>query len=245
MNLVANSDYGPIILNVFDREIGQSILKTGFWGRGDLEWIKKICDNILGRKGSICFYDVGANIGTHTLALSKTYGTRIKVRAFEAQSFIFNMLCGTIALNNICNVYPHHLAVSNENGQSITINLPDYTKVNNFGGLEVLPPHRSDNHSMVRSGITECVKTIALDSFQEDVDFIKLDIEGMEHLAVQGASRILRECRPFLYVEIIKADSQVLFDELKSYNYRIYILKGNALCIPDESNLTLTGVTFI
>jgi len=244
-NLVAHSDYGPIIVNAFDETIGKSILTTGFWAHKDLDLIKKLCAKLLLNKSTITFYDVGANIGTHTLALSKTFGEKIKIRAFEAQSSVFNMLCGTLALNNIYNVYPHHLAVSDKDNQIIKMDLPDYTKKNNFGGFEVLPPQTSDNQSMSRSGKTELVKTVKLDSFEESVDFIKMDIEGMEHLAMQGATGVLENHRPYLFVEIIKTDKNQLFALLKKCNYRIYILEWDALCIPDELGIKVTGMNYI
>jgi hypothetical protein len=77
-NLVAHSDYGPIIVNAFDVAIGKSILTAGFWAQKDLKLIKKLCANLLQKKNTITFYDVGANIGTHTLALSKTFGEKLK-----------------------------------------------------------------------------------------------------------------------------------------------------------------------
>lgn len=244
-NIVAYSDYGPIIVNTFDRFISQSIFKTGYWARKELELIKKICSLLLTTKDSITFYDVGSNIGTHSLALSKTFEDKIKIRAFEAQSSIFNMLCGTLALNNISNVHAHRLAVSNESNRTIHINLPDYTKINNLGGFEVLPPLKSDNQSMSRSGKTEPVQTIQLDSFSENVDFIKLDIEGMELLALQGAGRILKNSRPYLFVEIIKTDKDHLFALLKENNYRIFSLGSEVLCTPVESELKIAGLNQI
>ena len=244
-NLVAHSNYGPIIVNVFDIAIGQSILKNGFWAEKDIELIKKICSKLLQKKSPLTFYDVGANIGTHTLALSKTFGQQIKIRAFEAQSSVFHMLCGTMALNNISNVQPHQLAVSNENHQLIKIDLPDYTQSNNFGGFELIPPQTSDNQSMRRSGKSESVKTIRLDTFNEQVDFIKMDIEGMEHLALEGASKILKDHRPYMFIEIIKTQKEILFDILKHHHYRVYVLEGDVLCIPNESPLKMGGIVSV
>jgi hypothetical protein len=80
------------------------------------------------------------------------------------------MLCGTIALNGLSNVYCHHLAVSDGDVDKIKIPLPSYTEINNFGGLELMPPVRSDNQSMVVNDYEE-VTTTTLDRFDEMVDF--------------------------------------------------------------------------
>jgi FkbM family methyltransferase len=242
-NLVAHSDYGPIIVNVFDIAIGQSILKKGFWADGDIELIKKICEQLLNYKKSLTFYDVGANIGTHTLAISKTFGDKVNIRAFEAQSSIFNMMCGTLALNNISNVKPHNFAVSNEDDKYLRFDLPDYNQNNNFGGFELLVPEKSDNQSMKRSGMSETIKTIRLDSFDEKVDFIKMDIEGMELLAIEGCVKILKYHRPCMFIEIIKTNKKKLYEILNENNYNIYLLKDDVLCMPKESRLKINGIT--
>ncbi len=244
-NLVAHSNYGPIIINTFDVYIGHSVLKTGYWAEDDIELMKQLCSYLLKKKEKIIFYDVGANIGTHSLALAKVFGDKIKVRAFEAQSSIYNMLCGTIALNNLCNVHPHNLAVSETSGETIEIQLPDYTKANNFGGFEVKPPKNSDNHSMKRSGRVEIVQTVNLDSFNESVDFMKMDIEGMEHVAILGATNILKDHRPCLYIEVIKTDRIALLEVLKSNNYVIYAREDDVLCIPAEYDLHVSGLAQI
>jgi FkbM family methyltransferase len=242
-NLVAHSNYGPIIINAFDVYIGQSVLKTGYWAEGDIELMKQLCSYLLKKKESITFYDVGANIGTHSLALAKVFGDKIKVRAFEAQSTIYYMLCGTIALNSLSNIHPHNLAVSDSSNETIKIQLPDYTKANNFGGFEIKPPRNSDNHSMKLSGRVEIVQTVHLDYFNEPVDFIKMDIEGMEHVAILGAIKILNDHRPCLYIEIVKTDRIALLEILKNNNYIIYSRQDDVLCIPIEYDLHVSGLT--
>lgn len=243
--LVAYSNYGPIIINTFDMYIGHSILRTGYWAEDDIDVMKQLCSYLLKKKPNITFYDVGANIGTHSLALAKVFGDKIKVRSFEAQSSIYNMLCGTVALNNLSNVRPHNLAVSDSSGETIEIQLPDYTKVNNFGGFEVKPPKNSDNHSMKFSGRSEVVQTVHLDSFNESVDVIKMDIEGMEHVAILGAINILKDHRPCLYIEIIKTDKIALLEVLKDNNYVMYSRKDDILCIPAEYDLHVAGLRLI
>jgi len=111
-NVLINSDYGSIIININDSHIGRQVSKLGYWAGGDIELIKQLIEFLLKKKESVMFYDVGANIGTHSLAIAKTFGAKVIVRSFEAQRQVFNMLCGTIALNGLSNVYCHNLAVS-------------------------------------------------------------------------------------------------------------------------------------
>jgi hypothetical protein len=113
-NVVAYSKHGPIIINSFDRFIGASILKTGGWEEHNIDLLVQMLSLKLQSKQRVRYYDVGANIGTHVLALAKRFGPKIEVRAFEAQPAIFHMLCGTLALNGLLTVSAHLNAVSDE-----------------------------------------------------------------------------------------------------------------------------------
>ncbi len=149
-NVVAHSAYGPIILNVNDLIVGRDITRCGYWNMHELVLVWKLIKLQIKKKDTIMFYDVGAYVGTYSLALSKIFKECIRIRAFEAQRPIYNMLCGTMALNDIHNVRCHLLAVSDRDGEKIEIDLPDYAEPNNFGGLELLAPKNSDNIDMIK-----------------------------------------------------------------------------------------------
>jgi FkbM family methyltransferase len=240
-NVIANSNYGPMIINVYDRFIGRSILQTGYWANNDIELIKQLVSFLLTKKDSLIFYDVGANIGTHALAISKSFGVKVKVRAFEAQRNIFNMLCGTVAINGLQNIYCHNLAVSDERGKKIKIPLPDYNKNNNFGGLELIPAVHTDNQDLIKVGWDE-VETITLDDFNEDVDFIKMDIEGMEDKAISGSSLIFERSRPIAFIEVAKTDGNFIISFFRRREYCGFMSSGDLLVIPKEYALQVNGL---
>lgn len=111
-NTVISSDYGPIIINLNDNAIGRQISQYGYWATDDINIINTLVNVQLDKFGQIMFYDVGANIGTHSLAIAKTHPDTVAIRAFEAQRQVFNMLCGTMAINGLSNVHCHHNAIS-------------------------------------------------------------------------------------------------------------------------------------
>jgi len=104
--------------------------------------------------------------------------------------------------------------VSDRAGETITITLPDYNLTNNFGSFELIPPRLSDNQSMTPS-VSEIVDTIILDEFDEAVDFIKMDIEGMEDQALRGAYRLFEKFLPIVFIEILRTDRDFVLDFLK------------------------------
>ena len=228
-----------MIINANDQYIGRSIEVYGAWAQDDIDLIENLIGLLLQKKDSITFYDVGANIGTHTVAIAKKFANQISVRSFEAQRQVYYVLCGNVAINGLDNVCVHHVAVGNKSNDSIKIDLPDYTLPNNFGGLELIKTERSDNQYMTKTR-TEEVKTVTIDQFNEPVDFLKLDIEGMEHLALQGAKKTIDTHRPICFVEMWKTDTEAVKKFFKQANYRAYAYKPDDwIFFPAEGNLGL------
>jgi len=241
-NAIVSSKYGPIIININDTHIGRHISHYGYWALDDIQLIKSLIEFQLKKFDTVVFYDVGANIGTHTLAIAKTFLNKVKIRSFEAQRQIFNMLCGTMAINGITNAYCYHTAVSELDGTILDIPLLDYTTNNNFGGLELMALKSLDKAEALKYH-TEKVTTLCLDSFNERVDFIKIDVEGMEDKVLMGAQQSIRNHKPICYLELQKTDSEYVVSFLKNLNYCGYIKddKGdvNLLAVPHEYQIEI------
>jgi FkbM family methyltransferase len=244
-NIIVNSIHGPMIVNENDQYIGQSIRQLGAWAQDDIDLIASFCDIILANKPKMVLYDVGANIGSHTVALAKKYGNRITIRSFEAQRQVYYTLCGNIAINGLDNVICEYAAVSDVANTVISIQLPDYNTVNNFGGVELMPAQYSDNQTMIKPNL-EFIKTTTLDSYNDNVDFIKIDVEGMEHLALEGARQILTKHRPVCFVEIFKTDQSRVKQIFKELNYIAYAYKQDDwIFCPAEGDFELNGVNTV
>ena len=238
-----NTQFGKIVININDQFIGKSFLNQKYWGLQDIEIISKIIEFKCKKKNKIVFYDVGANIGTHSIALSNIFKNKIVIRAFEAQSNIYEMFNQSIKINNLNNIELYHNAVSDKNDEIIRIDLPDYSKQNNFGGLELLKPFQnSDNAQMKKSGIFEDIKSIKLDIFNEEVDFIKIDVEGMENLVLKGSKNIIVNHRPFLFMELLKSKLEDVTEFFKDKDYNIYSKGMDAFIIPVESKVNFKGL---
>jgi FkbM family methyltransferase len=240
-NKIVNSNYGPMIINANDQYIGRSIEVYGAWAKDDIDLIAGLVELLLQKKDHITFYDVGANIGTHTVAVAQRFANRVTVRSFEAQRQVYYVLCGNVAINGLDNVHVHHAAVSDVADDAIQVDLPDYTMPNNFGGLELIKTQRSDNQSMTKTR-TETVATVTIDQFTETVDFLKLDIEGMEHLALIGAKQTIKQHRPICFVEMWKTDTDAVKQFFKQANYRAYAYKlDDWIFFPAEGDLGLVN----
>jgi FkbM family methyltransferase len=138
-------------------------------------------------------FDVGANIGPMTLLMSRMVGPSGRVFCFEPA--VPKSLQMTLTVNHLdnCQVIPK--AVSDSNG-SIEMRVADASKESNIIGKA--PP----------DGIqytTRVVETTTLDDFVESkgldrVDFVTMDIEGAEEMAVKGARRTIERFHPKLSI---------------------------------------------
>jgi len=184
--------------------------------------------------------DIGANIGVHTLYFSEIAGPRGKVLAFEAQRIVFQMLMGNLALNSIENVHGHQLALGRAAG-SLTLPPVSYSQPENFGGVSLAQAAPAGAGGDASTG--ESVTVATLDSFNlARVDFIKLDVEGMEEDVLAGASRTLDRTRPVMQVEWLGHDGRLPLMLTQTLDYRVFRAGMNLLCIPAERYGEIAGV---
>jgi FkbM family methyltransferase len=142
--------------------------------------------------------DVGANVGTHTLAFSKAVGPDGLVLAFEPQPTVFGLLSINIIENNAINVLAFNAAAGNAAGW---IDMPsiNYTKQSNYGAIQLGSFLMNDENEVNRIP----VPVHRLDDLKaaSSANVIKIDVEGMEAAVLEGARGLITKSRPVLLVE--------------------------------------------
>lgn len=179
--------------------------------------------------------DCGANIGVHTVEWARCMHGWGAVTAIEAQERIYYALAGNLALNNCLNARALHAAVSRQAG-FLDIPEPDYLQPASFGSLEL---RKRENTEDIGQAIdytrTRRIPTVAIDELGlPRVDFIKVDIEGMEVEALEGARQTLARHRPVLLVEAVKSGRAVLHALLTQHGYRPLDVGINILAIHES-----------
>ena len=241
-NIVAESLYGPIIVNINDH-IGKEVIQNGYWSINDVKILRSIAEQIIEKKGNCVFFDVGANVGTHTLALA-TLGSRITVHAFEAQRWIYYMLCGTVSINSLANnVRTYNVAVGETSGEVIKFKIPNYFSPDGaFGSIELVKPRHSDNGGMALPD-EDKVSTITINEIASRVDLLKIDVEGMEDAVLRGGAEKIAKDRPVVFTEIFKTDRTWVIDFFKALNYAGYLNTSfDLVCFPLESGWGMTNM---
>jgi FkbM family methyltransferase len=144
--------------------------------------------------GSVA-YDVGANIGIHTLLLSRLVGTRGQVYAFEPVPTLFARLSENLRLNpDLPSAKPVQLALGDRSGTEVF-----YTGHHaGAGHLAASGPETGDRILVPTSRLDEFV-------YQEHhapPEFMKIDVEGAEGSVLAGAEQVLLAARPILMIDL-------------------------------------------
>lgn len=136
-------------------------------------------------------FDVGANFGHLSIAMSRRAGPRGAVCAFEANPDIARRCQAALVRCGCGNAQIISAAIYHTSRQRLQLYLSDNQVAD----------------SVVRkvSGRSVEVRTLALDDFVEDTglvpDFVKMDVEGAEFDAITGFLRTIEKHNPMLILE--------------------------------------------
>lgn len=185
--------------------------------------------SILVKPGFVAF-DVGANIGAHSLLMANLVGEGGRVIAFEPFSPIADRLLENKSLNNLNNLEVLRIGLSNENGDAIL-----YTpiSISHKGNASLYR-----NHSKLDGEQKINLKRLD-DVFKEmnlsNCDLIKVDIEGNEYKALIGGKEIIDKYRPYVIFEFYEQtwansgyDWEDCFDIFND-NYVFYGIDRNSI----------------
>jgi FkbM family methyltransferase len=237
--ILAATDAGPMILNRFDVcaheqgyfGVGASLLATGRFDQQDIDGLSGVLQLRRQHHGDgVVALDIGANIGTHTLAWAKLMKGWGEVIAVEAQERVYYALAGNICINNLFNAEAI-CAVAGETTGLMEIPELDHEKPASFGSLELVKCTEEEIGQTPTK--TRRVAMLKIDNIVREhrVDLIKLDIEGMELGALEGARRTIERCQPALFIEWVKCGEAPLRDFLAGYDYEIHMLGPNLLAV--------------
>ncbi|WP_176767883.1 FkbM family methyltransferase [Nitrosospira sp. Nsp18] len=184
------------------------------------------------------FIDIGANIGTFTLVAARR-ALLGQVHAFEPSAHHFARLARNIELNHFGNVFLNQKGIYDQPGEA-TLFLPSQAGEMNNSGAASLYTCRTEEAEQVSEGVS----LIRLDDYIRDrsvecVDIIKIDIEGAEIKALEGARETIMRFRPLVFMELDldnlaragQSPDEVL-ELWKSLNYEVSIILVTGKTIP-------------
>jgi FkbM family methyltransferase len=186
--------------------------------------------------------DIGAYIGSTALLVSELIGDTGVAYAFEP--ITWNSLSFNMRVNNCLNVEVIAKGISDSDekapihvvhggvGNMCTVNVRDYTRAKKVQNTAAMNDFLK--HSTIRM-----IELTTIDNFcqrknLERIDYIKLDVEGMEERAIRGAERTIQECHPKWSIDSNHMDSRgepqhpKLVQLLESFEYTLKERTQNA-----------------
>jgi len=174
------------------------------------------------------FIDIGANVGIYSYFFANRFSS---VEAFEPISEI------TYRINHLKydNIRVHSVALSNKPGL-LEFYIP---KIKGEIEPSLASLEKKDGSVDIRQVVVK-----ELDSFNfNDVDLIKIDVEGHEYQAILGAKSTLLNFKPVLIIEIeqrhINRPIEEVFALLNTIQYEGYFLKNHNLVPINEFSYEL------
>jgi FkbM family methyltransferase len=173
--------------------------------------------------------DAGANHGLHSYPMAAKVGPTGRLLAIEPIPVLADALRAGAAERGLPQLELHQVALSDREGQA------EFHWIRNADGYSGLQardyPFQPDEEKLV-------VRTVRLDGLLEGAEqpwrFIKLDLEGGEFRALQGAEQALTRSHPVIVFENSRQDAALAYGydrhEYFSYftglGYRLYDLFG-------------------
>jgi FkbM family methyltransferase len=170
--------------------------------------------------------DAGANIGLYSLLAAQCVGTDGQIWAFEPSQTTFRFFLDNLALNGVSTVETHRLALSDVKGE-LTLRAEQ-----GFGDLY---RHLDYTGNASEGDAVESVAVVTLDDFAssekiDQIDFLKIDVEGGELCLLKGAKQLLSRSPDVVVMFESEEDwcqrsgctAQDTFDLLKSLGFGLY-----------------------
>lgn len=196
--------------------------------------------------GSVAL-DIGSNFGQMAVVFSELVGPEGRVHAFEADAFVFDLLLKNIRENKCENVETHFGAVWCDDGLELHYPEPNEEQLQglSYGSFGI----------DLNTDSGRIVKSFTIDSLeiQGPISFIKVDIQGSDLFAMQGAKETIRRDKPaivFEYEEQFQKDFGTCFEDYLAFVRDIdYVLVGevgsieyvrNLIAVPKASNMVGT-----
>lgn len=248
--VLTSTNHGTMLVNRNDYRIvgqggygvGYQILNNSSFDQGEIDVALQLLQSRQQHFGEgVVAIDCGANIGAHTIEWAQFMHGWGSVIAIEAQERIYYALAGNITLNNCFNARAIWAAAGATTGE-IGVPVPNYLAPASFGSLEIRKTEKTEFIGQdidYDSSNLQSTKMVALDDLGlSRLDFIKIDIEGMEIEALQGAAQLIEKFKPQMMIEKIKSNESELINFLTKKKYNILSFGINILAIHESDPAT-------
>ena len=197
-------------------------------------------------KPGMTFVDIGANIGQHTLFVSRVVGPTGNVISFEPIPHLYEQIKRSTEANAMTNISLFNLGCGDrESRETLYINKA------NIGASSIVASLKDSKEEQITIHIIKAEDKLLT---YKKIDLIKIDVEGYEYQALLGLEKIIERDKPVLFIEYTPTfykrssndsttnDGIRLLSLLEKYGYKIKDLEGKF--IYDSKDLVKWGREF-
>lgn len=181
------------------------------------------------------FVDVGANIGWFSLHAAQTVGKTGRVIAIEPRQATMQLLERSVEANRYRSfVELYNCALGDKETCS---RIAWAENGGNAGGTWLMVEPNIERELEVKGHCFQETPVVMLDAIVQNrrIDLIKIDIEGVEPLAMKGATKILTEVKPVILSEVNAPLLNLLshlsaadyIDWYRQFGYKAFLLGQN------------------
>jgi FkbM family methyltransferase len=227
---VPQSLWSRILQQYYYRKVDSYRKRNSWEDERDLQVVKHLVapgDSVI---------DVGANFGFYTAYLSGRVGPHGCVSSFEPIPLTFGILSYIVGRSSLENVRLFKFAASDSNG-SATMGIPRPDDgLDNYYQARLMPAGDTPGVA-IGQRLEVPLRTLdsVIDSASKPITFIKLDVEGHELEAVEGAMTLVRSFKPALLIEVStdldddRSPASALMHRLEEHGYSCYWYDGSTL----------------
>jgi FkbM family methyltransferase len=206
-----------------------------------LEWIDTFKE-----KENLIFWDIGANIGLYSIynTLKNKSSTTI---SFEPSSSNLRVLSRNISINNMeKNIKIFPMPLTNKENVFLTMNEGDFVEggaLNSFGEKFDFEGKEFES-KMKYQVIGTSINYLISNNILEIPDYIKIDVDGIEHLILEGANKYLKNKKiKSLSIEInenFTEQYQKVLNIMKQNEFKVLSKKHNEALFDKSSRFAKT-----
>ncbi len=210
-------------MTVFTNDIGavgQSLQTYGEWAENELGFMQAL----IPRGATVV--DVGAYIGTHTLAFAHFVGPDGRVISLEPQDESFALLKRNVAASRLTHVQLEHAAAANY-ADALHTPVMHITEKESFGSaslrrFDVPPQNIVVGQDQQREELVS-VRVLAIDALELPACIlIKIDVEGLEDRVISGSEKTIKRLSPVIYAECNSvANGMKTFEIMRKFGYEV------------------------
>lgn len=158
--------------------------------------------------------DIGANLGLHSIILSKC---GYEVTCYEPDPVHFEILKNNVTLNSILKIQCNNMAVASENGETEFVRVLGNTTGSHIVGAKLNPYGKLEKIS---------VKTKSFKSILSGCDLVKMDVEGYEKVLVCTTDKNDWKNMDGVLSVHDKENAIVLFEHFKRLGIKLFAQKS-------------------